>query len=115
MEKVGDHGFLFGVEVGIDHQRLAVRAVRVERDLLGAFLRLEAARMVLWLSSFSGKGLKSQGKLYGALDCFPVLDAFDIALVGVFVGGANSDDPLGSGHLPLEVGVVRDGNELGKP
>ena len=48
-EKVDEHGFLFGVEVGADRQRLAVRVVGVERDLLGSFRRLEAARVALGL------------------------------------------------------------------
>ena len=47
MEKVNEHGLLFGVEVGTDRQQLAIRVVGVERDLLCAFCWLEAARMAL--------------------------------------------------------------------
>ena len=57
-EKVDEHGFLFGIEVGADRQHLAVRVVGVEQDLLGSFCRLEAARVALGLWSLSGKGLE---------------------------------------------------------
>ena len=43
MEKVDEHSFLFGVEVGADHQHLAVGVVGVEWDLLGSLSRLKAA------------------------------------------------------------------------
>ena len=33
----------------------------------------------------------------------------------MLVGGADSNDPLGSRHLQLEVGEVGDGHELGVP
>ena len=36
-EKVNQHGFLFGVEVGADRQCFVVGAVGVERDFLRAF------------------------------------------------------------------------------
>ena len=53
-EKVDEHGFLFGVEVGADCQHLAVGVVGVEQDLLCSFCRLEAARVALWLWSLCG-------------------------------------------------------------
>ena len=53
-EKVNEHGFLFGVEVGADHQHLAVGVVGVERDLLGSLCWLEVARVALGLWGFSG-------------------------------------------------------------
>jgi len=112
-EKVDEHGFLFGVEVGADHQHLAVEVVGVERDLLRSFCRLEAARVVLGLWSLCGQGFELRGELGGVLDSFPILDAFDVALVRVLVGGADGDDALGSEHLQLQVGVVRDSHRLG--
>jgi len=48
-EKVDEHGFLFGVEVGVDRQHLAIGAVGVEQDLLRSFCWLEAARVSLGL------------------------------------------------------------------
>ena len=42
-----------------------------------------------------------------------VLDALDVALVGVLERRANGDDTLRTRHLQLEVGVVGDGHELG--
>ena len=50
-EKVDEHSFLFGVEVGADRQHLAVGAVGVERDLLGSLCWLEVARVALGLWS----------------------------------------------------------------
>ena len=104
---------LFGVEVGADRQHLVVRAVGVERDFLCALCWFEAARMVLMLWSLSCEGLKPRGEFGGALDCLPILDALDVAFVCVLVGGADGDDPLGPGHLQLQVSVVRDRHELG--
>jgi len=113
MEKVDEHGFLSGVEVGADRQHLAVGVVGVERDLLGSFRRLEAARVALGLWSLSGQSLELRDELDGTLDRLPILDAFDVALVRVLEGGADGDDTLGTGHLQLQVGVVRDSHEFG--
>jgi len=112
-EKVDEHSFLFGVEIGADRQRLAVGVVGVERDLLGSFRRLEATRVALGLWSLSGQGLELRGELGRTLECLPILDAFDVALVRVLEGGADGNDALGTGHLQLQVGVVGDGHELG--
>jgi len=57
-EKVDEHSFLFGVEVGADRQRLTVGVVGVERDLLGSFCQLEAARMVFGLWGLCSQGLE---------------------------------------------------------
>ena len=111
-EEVDEHGFLFGIEVGADRQHPALGVARVEWDLLGAFCRLEASDKVLWFWSLGGEGLETRGKLSGALDYLPILDALDVALIGVLEGGADSEDFLGSGHLQLEVSVVGDGHEL---
>ena len=42
-----------------------------------------------------------------------MLDAHDVALVGVLERGADGDDTLRARHLHLEVGVVGDRHELG--
>jgi hypothetical protein len=42
-----------------------------------------------------------------------VLDAFHVALVGVLVGGPDSDDTIRAQHFELEVGVVRNHHEPG--
>ena len=57
-EKVDEHSFLFGVEVGADRQHLAVGVVRVEWDLLGSLCWLKVARVAVGLRSFSGQGLE---------------------------------------------------------
>jgi hypothetical protein len=42
-----------------------------------------------------------------------VFDAFHVALIGVLIGGPDSDDTIGARHFELEVGVVRDRHEPG--
>ena len=42
-----------------------------------------------------------------------LLDALDVALVGMLAGRADGDDALWPWHLELEVSVVGDGHELG--
>ena len=42
-----------------------------------------------------------------------MLDAFDVALVGMLERRADGDDALRTRHLHLEVGVVGDRHELG--
>jgi hypothetical protein len=43
-----------------------------------------------------------------------VLHALHVTFVHVSVRGADGDDLVGARHLELEVGVVRDGHELGR-
>ena len=69
--------------------------------------------MVLRVWSLNGEGFKLRGEFGGALDGFPVLDALDVAFVCVLVGRADGDDPLGPGHLQLQVSVVGDCHEFG--
>ena len=45
--------------------------------------------------------------------CPSLLNALDVALVGMLARRADGDDAVGSRHLELEVGVVGDGHELG--
>ena len=52
-EKVDEHSFLFGVDVGADRQHLTVEVVGVERVLLGSLYRLEATRVAFGLWSFA--------------------------------------------------------------
>ena len=89
MEKVNEHSLLFGVEVGAVRQHLAIIVVGVEWDLLCAFFGLEAAYLVFWLKGLSGEGLDPRGELSGALDYLPLLDALDVAFIGVLVRGAD--------------------------
>ena len=76
-------------------------ALGVERNLLSAFCWFEAARMSFGLWGLSGKGLELRDEFGGVLDSFSILDAFDIALVHVLIGGADGDDSLGPRHLQL--------------
>jgi len=113
VEKVDEHGFLFGVEVGADRQHLAVGVLWVERDLLRAFRWFEAARMTLGLRGLYGKGLEPRSEFNRTFNGFSILDAFDVALVRVLVGGADGDDPLRPRHPQLQVGVVGDSHKFG--
>jgi hypothetical protein len=51
-------------------------------------------------------------KCLGLDDGLSIFAALNIALVGVLVSGANSNDPVGPWHLDLELVVVRDSHEL---
>jgi hypothetical protein len=42
-----------------------------------------------------------------------VLDAFHVALVGVLIGGPDSNDTIGTRHFELELGVIGDRHEPG--
>ena len=57
-EKVDEHGFPFGVEVGADRQHLAVGAVGVKWNLLCAFRWFKAAYVSLGFQSFCSNGLE---------------------------------------------------------
>ena len=42
-----------------------------------------------------------------------LLDALNVALIGVLAHRADGDDAFGPGHLEVEVGVLGDGHEFG--
>ena len=112
-EKVDEHHFLFAVEGGADLQRLVVGVIRVEGHLLDTLGGLKAAHvpvhgvqcLACHLVEGGCKGLVLRLSLR-------VLDALDVALVGMLERGADGDDTLWTRHLQLEVGVVGDGHEL---
>ena len=78
MEKVDEHGFLFGVEVGADRQCLLVGAIGVERDLLRAFRWFKAARVMFGLWSLSSKGLELRGEFGRVLDGLLLMQKLDL-------------------------------------
>jgi len=113
VEEVDRHNFLFGIEVGADRQHLAIGVAGVEQDLLSGFCRLEAFGVALWFWGLSGNSLESRGEFNRTLDLLPILDALDIALIGVLKEGADGTDSIVPRHRQREVCVVGDGHELG--
>ena len=113
-EKVDEHHFLFAVEGGADLQHLVVGTIRIEGHLLDTLGGFEAPSMLV-------RGVQGlachlvEGGYEGLILSLSlrVLDALDVALIGVLERGADDDDTLWTRHLQLEVGVVGDGHELG--
>jgi hypothetical protein len=105
-EKVDEHCFLFGVELGADPDLLGGVVAGVERDGLDHLSWLEVAGVALRIWRLLGEALQVGDEGLG------VLHAFHVAFVRVSVCGADGDDPVGARHLKLEVGVVGDDHEL---
>jgi hypothetical protein len=89
-EKVDEHYFLFGVELGADPDLLAGVIAGVERDGLNRLCRLEVAGVALCIRNLHGEALQVGDEGLGFGEGLSVLHA-----------------------LELEVGAVRDGHELG--
>jgi hypothetical protein len=112
-EKVDEHNFLFGVELGADPDLLAGVVVGVERDGLNRLCWLEVASMALHVWCLLGEALQVGDEGLGFSEGLGVLHALHVAFVRVSVRGADGDVLVGARHLELEVGVVGDGHELG--
>jgi hypothetical protein len=107
VEKVDEHCFLFGVELGADPDLLAGVVARVEGDGLNRLRWFEVAGVALRIRHLLGEALQVGD------EGLNVLHALHVAFVRVSVHGSDGDDPVGARHLELEVGVVGDGHELG--
>jgi hypothetical protein len=109
VEKVDEHCFLFGVELGADPDLLGGVVVGVERDGLNRLSWLKVAGVALCIWRLLGEALQvdDEGLRFGE-----GLGVLHIAFVRVSVRGADGDDPIGARHLELEAGVVGDGHEL---
>jgi hypothetical protein len=112
-EKVDEHIFLFGVELGADPDLLGGVVAGVEREGLNRLCWLEVADMALHVWRLLGEALLVGEEGLGFGEGLGVLHALHVAFVRVSVRGADGDDPVGARHLELEVGVVGDGHELG--
>jgi hypothetical protein len=112
-EKVDEHYFLFGVELGVDPDLLAGVVAGVERDGLNRLCWLEVAGVALRIWNLFGEAFQVGDEGLRLGEGLSVLHALHVAFVRVSVRGSNGDDPVGAGHLELEVGVVGDGHELG--
>jgi hypothetical protein len=112
-EKVDEHCFLFGVELGADPDFLAGIVAGVERDRFDCLGWLEVAGVPLCIGRLFGEAIQVGNEGFGLDEGFGVLHAFHVALVSMAVRGSDGDDSLGARHLNLEVSVVGDGHELG--
>ena len=112
-EKVDEHCFLFGVELGADPDLLAGVIAGVERDGLNRLRWLEVAGMTLHVWHLLREAFQVGDEGLGLGEGLGVLHALHVAFVRVSVRGSDGDDPVGARHLELEVGVVGDGHELG--
>jgi hypothetical protein len=112
-EKVDEHCFLFGVELGADPDLLGGVVAGVERDGLNHLCWLEVAGVALRIWRLLGKALQVGDEGLGCGEGLDVLHALHVAFVRVSARGADGDDPVGARHLELEVGVIGDGHELG--
>jgi hypothetical protein len=112
-EKVDEHCFLFGVELGADPYLLGGVVAGVQRDGLNRLCWLEVAGVALHVWRLLGEALQVGDEGLGFGEGLSVLHALHVAFVRVSVRGADGDDPVGARHLELEVSVVGDGHELG--
>jgi hypothetical protein len=112
-EKVDEHCFLFGVELGADPDLLGGIVAGVGRDELNRFCWLEVAGVALRIWHLLGEALQVGDEGLGFSEGLSVLRALHAAFVRVSVRGSDGDDPVGARHLELEVGVVGDDHELG--
>jgi hypothetical protein len=112
-EKVDEHCFLFGVELGADPDFLADVVAGVERDGLNRLGWFEVAGVPLRVGRLFGEAIQVGDEGFGFGDGFGILHAFHIALVSMAVCGSDGDDSLGARHFELEISVVGDDHELG--
>jgi hypothetical protein len=112
-EKVDEHCFLFGVELGADLDLLVGVVAGVERDGLNRLCWFEVAGVALRIRHLLGEALQVGDEGLGLGEGLSVLHTLHVAFVRVSVCGSDGNDPIGAGHLELEVGVVGDGHELG--
>jgi hypothetical protein len=100
-EKVDEHCFLFGVELGADPDLLAGVVAGVEGHGLNRLGWFEVAGVVLCIRRLFGGAIQVGDEGLGLGDGLSVLHAFHVALVSVAVCGSDGDDSLGAGILSL--------------
>jgi hypothetical protein len=111
-EKVDEHCFLFGVELGADPNFLAGVVAGIEREGLDRLNWFEVAGVLLRVRRLLGEAFQVGDEGLGLGESLGVLHALHAAFVRVAVRGSDGDDPIRTRHLELEVGVVGDGHEL---
>jgi hypothetical protein len=112
-EKVDEHCFLFGVELGANSDFLVGVIAGVERDGLNRLSWFEVAGVPLRVWRLFGEAIQVGDEGFRLGEGFGVLHTFQVALVSVAVCGSDCDGYLGAWHLELEVRVVGDDHELG--
>jgi hypothetical protein len=112
-EKVDEHCFLFGVELGADPDLLGGVVAGVERDRLNRLCWFEVVSVALRIWHLLGEAPQVGDEGLGLGEGLSVLYALHVAFIHVSVCGSDGDDPIGARHLELEVGVVGDDHELG--
>jgi hypothetical protein len=112
VEKVDEHCFLFGVELGADPGLLGGVAAGVEGDGFNRLRWLEVAGVALHVWHLLREALQVGDEGLGFGEGLGVLHTLHVAFERVSVRRADGDDPVGAQHLELEVSVVGDGHEL---
>jgi hypothetical protein len=95
-EKVDEHCFLFGVELGADPDLLAGIVARVERDGLNRLSRFEVASMALRIWRLLGEAFQVGDEGLGLGEGLSILHTFHVAFVRMAVRGSDGDDPIGA-------------------
>jgi hypothetical protein len=101
VEKVDEHCFLFGIELGADLDLLGGVVAGVERDGLNRLRWLEVAGMALHVRRLLGEALRVGDEGLGFGEGLGVLHALHVAFVRVSVRGPTVMTPLGPGILSL--------------
>jgi hypothetical protein len=112
-EKVDEHCFLFGIELGADPDLLAGVVAGVEGVGLNRLNWFKVAGVALRIRHLLREALQVGDEGLGFGEGLSILHALHVAFVRVSVHGSDGDDPVGARHLELEVGVVGDDHELG--
>ena len=95
-EKVDEHCFLFGVELGADPSFLTGVVAGIERDRLNRLGRFEVAGVALCIRRLLGEAIQVGDEGLGLDDGLSVLHAFHAALVSVVVCGSDGDGSVGA-------------------
>jgi hypothetical protein len=100
-EKVDEHCFLFGVELGADPDLLGGVVAGVEKDGLNRLCWLEVAGVALRIWHFPGEALQVGDEGLGFGEGLSVLHTLHVTFVRVSVCGSDGDDPVGPDILSL--------------
>jgi hypothetical protein len=98
-EKVDEHCFLFGVELGADPDLLVGVIAGVERDELNHLRWLEVVGVSLRIWRLLGEAFQVGDEGLGLGEGLTVLHTLHVAFVRVAVRGSDGDDPVGARHL----------------
>jgi hypothetical protein len=101
MEKVDEHCFLFGVELGADPDSLVGVVAGVKRDGFNRLGRFEVSGVALRIRHLLGEAIQVGDEGLGLGDGLSVLHAFHVALVSVRYVDPTVMVLLGPGILSL--------------